>query len=260
MLPGGKSGLARRVLLVVTALGQVVSPLVVAAVGGGEFTTANRAGEPPIVPAGYAFSIWGLVEVLCLAYAVWALATRTSGQQLRDRLARPLSLVFAGFTAWLIAAELEPLWTTVVIFAVMLAGLLGALFIALDHRAEIARWARAPRLLLWSMLGVYTGWSSVAIWVNLTTALVGSGAPVDGPAGLAGQIAILAGATATAVALLRRTSGLLPYGLAVAWALIAVVVGTAEARQPVLSAIAAVALLLTAVATARFRRRSPLPV
>lgn len=244
-----------RVVLVVLAVGQVVSPLVVSALWGGEFQTSDRAGEPPIVPAGYAFSIWGLVEALCLAYAVWALVTTSPGREVRDRLARPLSVVFAGFTLWLVAAEVEPVWSTVAVFVVMLAGLLSALRIALTHRAEIARWHRAPRVLLWSTLGVYTGWSSVAIWVNFTTALTESGAPIDGTAGVAGQIAVLAGATATAVVLLWRTSGLLSYGLAVAWALVAVVIASAQAGQPVLAAVAAVALVCVGVVTAFFRAR-----
>ncbi|WP_439658484.1 hypothetical protein ACSHWB_39825 [Lentzea sp. HUAS TT2] len=252
-----RSAVVWRVVLVLLALGQVVSPLVVSALGGGEFRTSDRAGEPPIVPAGYAFSIWGLVEALCLAYAVWALFTRTPGRDVRDRLAKPLSVVFAGFTVWLVAAEVEPVWSTVAVFVVMVIGLLAALRIALGHRAEIARWQRAPRVLLWSTLGVYTGWSSVAIWVNLTTALTESGAPIDGTAGVAGQVAILAGATATAVVLLWRTAGLVSYGMAVAWALVAVVIATAQAQQPVLAVIAAVALVCVGAATAFFRLRRP---
>ncbi|MFD5828283.1 hypothetical protein [Lentzea sp. NPDC060358] len=257
MQPTENSARSWRLLLLVLAAAQVASPLVVTALGGSEFRTSDRPGEPPIVPAGYAFSIWGLVEALCLAYALWALVTRSPGHEVRDRLARPLSVVFAGFTVWLVAAELEPVWSTVAVFVVMLAGLLAAVRIALRHRAEIARWRRAPRVLLWSTLGVYTGWSTVAIWVNLTTALTESGAPITGPAGVAGQVAVLAGATATAVVLLRRTSGLLSYGLAVAWALVAVVVATVQAGQPVLAAIAVVALVVVAAATAWFRSRRP---
>ncbi|MCG8927788.1 hypothetical protein [Lentzea sp. CC55] len=137
-----------RIVLVVLAVGQVVSPVLVTALGGGEFTTSDRAGEPAIVPAGYAFSIWGLVEALCLAYAVWALVTRTPGQEVRDRLARPLSVVFAGFMLWLVAAEVEPVWSTVAVFAVMVVALLEALSTAVRHATDIARWHRAPRVLL----------------------------------------------------------------------------------------------------------------
>lgn len=95
------------------------------------------------------------------------------------------------------------------------------------------------------------------IWINLTTALTESGAPIDGPAGVAGQVAILVGATATEVVLLWRTSGLLSYGLAVAWALVAVVIATADAQQPVLSVIAAVALLFVVASAVWFRLRRP---
>jgi len=46
----------------------------------------------------------------------------------------------------------------------------------------------------------------VAIWLNLTTALAFSGAPVTRTAGVVGQLAVLAGATATAVLDVRRAA------------------------------------------------------
>jgi hypothetical protein len=254
---GGPLVTARRVLLVLLALGQVVSPVLISLMGGGQqFTAESRTGAPPIVPAAYAFSIWGLVEVLCLVYGVWALVTRGPGAELRDRLASPLSVVFAGFTVWLVAAEVEPVWTTVVVFAVMLAGLLWALRIALANSAEIATWGRRQRALLWSTLGVYTGWSSAAIWINLTTAFAGSGAPITGAVGVGAQLAVLTAIAATAVALVRWTRGLLPYALTVVWALCAVVIGTVEAGEPVLATAAALALLLVVAVVLDIRWRS----
>jgi hypothetical protein len=246
----------RRWALLGLAVAQVVAP-VLSQRFGGTFTTADRAGEPPIVPPGWAFSIWGLVEVLSLGYAVWALPAHRPDPELRDRLARPLLVVFAGFTAWLAAAEIEPLWATVVVFLVMLGGLLRALQVALAEREAIGRWRPLPRALLWGTLGVYTGWSSVAVWLNLTTGLAGSGAPISGPAGTAGQLAILAGAAATAVALLRWTGGLLPYAAAVAWAFTGAIVGAADAGEPVLSGAAAVGLAVVLAATVAQRRAAP---
>ncbi|MBC8091531.1 MAG: hypothetical protein H7Y15_06245, partial [Pseudonocardia sp.] len=194
-----------RVAVLVLAVLQVVSPLVSQVVGADGFTVADRVGEPPIVPVGWAFSIWGLIELLSVAYAVWAL--RRPADALLDELAKPLIVVFAGFSLWIVAASVEPVWTTVVVFLAMFAGLLWALRIALAHRAEIAGWSRPGRALLWGTLGVYTGWTSIAVWVNLTTALSASGAPITGPVGVLGQAAVLAGATATAVAILRWTGG-----------------------------------------------------
>lgn len=88
-------------------------------------------------------------------------------------------MVFAGFSAWLVAAELEPVWSRC-----------------------------GPRYgsgVFWTMAGLYLGWVSVAVLLNLTTTLVAIGAPLDGPAGVGGQLAILVGVTATTLALVRWT-------------------------------------------------------
>lgn len=242
----------RRVLLLVLAVGQLASTALTSLFGGA-FTTADRAGEPPIVPAGWTFSIWSLVIALCLAYAVWALPDGRPDPTLRDRLATPLAVVFTGFSVWLVAAEVEPVWLTLVVFVVMLAGLLRAMAVARAHREAIRRWTPLGRALLWGTLGVYTGWSSIAIWLNLTTALAGSGLPVSGPAAVAGQLGILAAATVTAVALLRWTEGLLPYAGAVAWAFVGAVAGAAGAGEPVLAVAAGVGLAVVVAVTAGLR-------
>jgi hypothetical protein len=105
----------------------------------------------------------------------------------------------------------------------------------------------------------HLGWSSIAVWINLTTGLAGSGAPVTGTAGLAGQLAILAGATATAVVILRWTGGLLPLAAAVAWAFVGVATGAARAGAPVLASAAVVGLAAVLAACYAARRGRPLP-
>ncbi|MEU2165817.1 hypothetical protein [Streptomyces sp. NPDC019208] len=244
---------AWRSVMLVLALGQVASS-VLSRLYGGEFTTADRPGEPPIVPVGWAFSIWTLVELFCIAYALWALPERRPDSDVRNQLAVPLCLVFTGFSCWLVAAEVAPVWGTVAVFAVMIFGLVRAMSVALEHRVTIASWRPVPRALLWWMLGVYTGWSTIAVWVNLTTAAAGSGAPVAGTTGVAAQLAVLAGATATAVVILRWTRGLLPYALAAGWGLLTAMLGAASAGQPVLSGAAAAGFVVVAGATAVARR------
>ena len=318
----GRSGW--RVALLVLALGQVVTPLVLTALGGGAFTSANRAGEPAIVPAGYAFSIWSVIQLLAVLYAVWALpagrpdaaqaagqpdAAQAAGQPdaaqaaarpsaalrdalarpdaepparrlnatlpagrpdaaqaaarpsaaLRDALARPLCVVFAGFSAWLVAAELEPVWTTLAILVAMVAGMLVAMRRALVARAEIRGWGRYGAGVLGGLLGLYLGWTSIAVWLNLTTALAGSGAPLDGPLGVGGQLAVLAGATATAVALVRWTRAQPAYVAAVLWAFVGAVVGAAGAGEPVLAAAAATGGVVVVAGTLLTVRRTRTP-
>jgi hypothetical protein len=244
-------------LLLVLALLQVASPLV-PAIRDNSFTQENRLGEPPIVPAGYAFAIWGLIEALALAWAVWALLRPTP---LTERLAGPLAVTFAGFTLWLLAVTfVDPNWLPLAIFLVMLAGLLVAMRSALAAQDEIGRWSTARRALLWGLLGTYTGWASIANWVNLTTAATGTGAPLEGPVAVVAQLAVLAGAAATAVAILRWTGGLLPYAATAVWAFVAVAVGASGAGEPLLAgtAVAAVVVVVgtTAALQVRLRRRT----
>ena len=251
----GRSRLAA-ILVLVFAVGQFVSAACAQFLGG-SFTTADRAGEPAIVPAGYTFSIWGLIEVLSLGWAVWALWFRRRDSAVVDRLSVPLAVVYAGFSAWLVAAEIEPYWLTLVVFVVIVAALLKTMSIALAERRSIANWPTLGRGLLWLMLGLYLGWSSAASWLNVTTALAGSGAPIDGTAGFLGQLAILAAVTGTAVLILAWTAGLLSYAAAVCWALVGAILGASAAGQPGLALAAGIGLAVVAVTTVvlQVRRR-----
>ena len=94
-----------RRLLVVAAIGQAVSSLLVTRFGGA-FTTADRAGEPLIVPPGGTFTIWSVIIALSIGYAIWADSDRRPDPDLRDRLTRPLLVTCVGFSLWLAAAEI----------------------------------------------------------------------------------------------------------------------------------------------------------
>lgn len=251
-----RTGTAPVVAMLVFAVGQLVSP-VFSTLLGGSFTTSNRNGEPPLTPAGYTFSIWGLIELVSLGYALWAVLRRRRRQDpVVDRLAVPLLVVFAGFSVWLVAAEVEPTWSTLVVIAVMFAALVRALGIALAERTAIAAWPAVGRLLLWWTLGLYTGWISIAMWLNLTTAFAGAGAPITGTVGIAAQVATLAGALGTVLVILRWTGGLLPYAAVVCWGLVGAIVGTRDAAEPALTVAAVIGLVIVVAATAVVRLRS----
>lgn len=248
--------------LVVLAVGQVVSGGLVSVFADSSIMQSDRAGEPAIVPAGYAFAIWGLIEAVSLGLALWLawFRRRADDEAVRvvDALTRPLLVVFAGFTVWLVASVVEPVWATLAVFLVMGAALVAALRVAVRARGRLAGWSPLGRGLVWSTVGLYAGWSTVAIWLNLTTALAYSGLPVDGTAGVLGQLAVLAGATATAVLVLRWTAGLLWYAGAVVWALVGAVLGAAGAGQPLLAAAAGVGLVVVVATAALLRlRRAP---
>ena len=252
--------------LVALAVAQVVSGGLVSVFADSPIMQADRPGEPAITPQGYAFAIWGVIEVVSLGLAVWFVwfRRRASGAAVPvvDALTRALLILFTGFSVWLVASVVEPVWATLAVFLVMGLALVAGLRVAVRARPEVATWSPLGRFLVWMTLGLYAGWSTVAIWLNLTTALAFSGAPVSGTVGVLGQLAVLAGATATAVVVLRRTGGLLPYAAAVVWALVGAVLGASGAGEPVLAGAAVLGLLVvvatTAVLVARRRTRPAL--
>jgi hypothetical protein len=253
-ITSGAAGADRwpRVVLVVLAVGQLVSSAL-SDLFGGAFTTSDRPGEPAIVPPGWTFSIWGVIILLSIGWAVWADRTLPRpGADPASRLVAPLLVVFAGFSVWLAAAELEPVWSTLVVFVVMLAGLLIACRVALAEHRVIRTWSLAGRWLSWTLLGLYTGWSCVAVWLNLTTALVASGAPVTGALGVAGQAAVLVAAVVTGVSLVWRGRAVAPMALvgdaAITWALAGAAVGAWGAGEPLLAAVAGVGTGVAVVA------------
>jgi hypothetical protein len=126
--------------------------------------------------------------------------------------------------------------------------------LATDQGQAIRAWSPLARFLLWGTLGLYCGWSSVAVWLNLTTALVGSGAPVTTLAALVGQAAILAGAVGTAAVITWLSHGLLSYVGTVAWALTGVMVSTVQEGYPALAVAAGLGLAIVLSTAVRARR------
>jgi hypothetical protein len=237
---------AGRWLLLGTALVQAASPIVLPFGGSGD--------DPPVVPAGYAFAIWGVIVLGCLAAAAYGLPRRRAGSALFRAAQVRLSVVQLLFVAWLLAARSSAVWLTVPIFAAMLVLLVTVLI----RIRDVDSTDRAGRVLLGTAVGLYAGWTSAAVWVNTATVLAAAGVTTTGTAGLAWQGLALAGAAATVAvvgrALARRTdrraagAPLVAYLGAGAWAFVGVAVGATGSTQPALALVAAGGLAAVAAA------------
>lgn len=224
----------RSVVAVATLLlsiGFAASPLLVEGFDGfdpNQFPVPQE--NPPVQPAGYAFAIWGVIYLWLILGAGWGLwQARNDGQWDDMRVPLCVSLLLGCF--WLAVAVASPIWASVLIWA-MLLGALAALFVApVSDRV----WGAYP-------VGLYAGWLSAASCVSLGLLAAGYGLMDQTTAGLV--FVALAGIIGTAVqAALGRTP---TYGVAVIWALVAVIVanwGTAQSVAYVaMAGIAAVAL------------------
>ena len=194
----------------------------------------------PVTPAGYAFSIWGLIFLSLLAYAVWQLLPAQRRNPLPDLLARPLVLVNGLTGLWLVvfAYELLPL------SALIMVGILAALALAYGRLRRQARQEPAT-VPLWVNLpfGLYLGWISVALVVNATVALGQYWQP--GPAKGVEWGIILMGIVAGLALNITGRFRELAYPAAVAWGLVGIWV--ARNGVPDTQFLAGAALLAAAV-------------
>ncbi|MEX3314934.1 hypothetical protein [Sulfitobacter sp. PS-8MA] len=164
--------------------------------------------NPPAQPAGYAFSIWGLIYLWLILGLAYGLLRAPRDAQWHD-MRVPLCLSLAVGTTWLAVATMSPVWAAVLIWIMLITALI-ALFLA---PVEDPLWAAAP-------VGLYAGWLSAAACVSLALLAAGYGY-------LEGQTAALVFVgLAIAVGLTVQTAlGRVPtYGIAVIWGLVGVVV------------------------------------
>jgi hypothetical protein len=221
------------------AIGFAVSPFFVSGFNG--FSSDQfpiPQDNPPVQPAGYAFSIWGLIYVWLIVGMGWGLWKRREDYLWHDmRLPLALSLFVGCF--WLAVAVASPVWAAVLIW-VMLITALYALF----------RSPRVDRGFAALPVGLYAGWLSAASCVSLGLLAAGYGwmsGPTAGLVFVGLAIVIAAGVQSS---LMRAPT----YGIAVIWALIAVVVAN-MATAPSVAALAAGGAIALILPTYRSWRR-----
>ena len=98
------------------------------------------------VPAGWAFSIWGIIYVAFIVYAVVGLLPKNRTRRLFDRTAMPLALVNLLASAWLIAfrAEIMGLAQGIIMAMVVLGAIAYREVFRARRDAEVSGWALVP--------------------------------------------------------------------------------------------------------------------
>jgi hypothetical protein len=196
------------------------------------------------VPAGYVFSIWGLIYIGWIAFTIFQLQPAQKANPRLRRLGYLFALSNLANAAWLFCWHYNQFGLSVIVMLVLL-GLLIASYLALDvNRTSVTR------VEYWSvdvLFSVYLGWITVATVANITDWLYfvgwdGFGIPAQTWAVIMLAVASLLGLT---MALTRRDVG---YLAVLVWAFIGIAVKQASAPTVVVSAwIAAAGMLLLAI-------------
>jgi hypothetical protein len=197
-------------------------------------------GDSTLRAAPYAFSIWSVIYLGLIAYAVWQALPRNRGDRALASIGWPSVIAIAGCGVWIIASSANWQWASVgIIFASA-----GALTWGLIRKAPRRR-NLPENLLAWWPLALLAGWLTIASALNILTVATADG--LIGPANaLPAAISGIAVVAVVALLVFRRL-GRIAYPLPIIWGLLAVWV--AERSDQPGAAIAAViaASLLTAV-------------
>ncbi|UOG75507.1 hypothetical protein MTX78_02665 [Hymenobacter tibetensis] len=114
-----------------------------------------------LTPAGYAFSIWGLIFLALTVYVVWQLLPAQRTSILPDAVAQPLTLASVATASWVVLFAYEQLLLSLLVMLLIL----GSLIIAYGRARRLVLADAAPR---WTSLpfALYLGWISVAATIN----------------------------------------------------------------------------------------------
>jgi hypothetical protein len=216
--------------LLLAILAMVAAPALTPAFTGYDpGTFPVRIDRPAIQPAGYAFSIWGLIYLWLLAHAAFGLLKRRND----PTFLRPaLPLLVSGLlgSVWLAIASSTPLLATFVIL--VMGGLALLAYLRADQTQD--RW------LLAAPLAIYAGWLTAACGVSVGVILAGYGVLSNTGSALV-MLAVVIG---VALVVQARRPAMPVYGATVVWAAIGVIVANWADTQTVALTAAAGAVIV----------------
>jgi hypothetical protein len=207
------------------------------------------------VPAGYVFSIWGLIYIGWIAFTIYQLGPAQKKNERLRRLGYLFALSNLANAAWLFCWHYNQFGLSVIVMLVLL-GLLIASYLRLNVNRSFVQ-----HIEYWSvdvLFSVYLGWITVATVANIADWLYFVGWSGFGiPAQIWAVIMlVLASLLGLAMTILRRDVG---YLTVLVWAFIGIAVKQISAPMVVLSAWIAATLMLALAIYSLIRRPANLP-
>lgn len=230
---------------------EVVAP-VITANGPGSSPGQGSGPELLITPVGWAFSIWGLIYTLAIVQAVAVLVVGAAA--VPRRLQIDQLVLYLGGALWIVLAASDSSQATAAALLVMFVAAVDAL-LTVTRQPMQRRWLTA---LTRSTVGLYGGWVTAAVFLNVSTALVDSGAVEADQLGW--QLVVLVIAVVVLLILLVAARGNLAHAAAGTWALIGITVtGVSEdtTAVAVVAVASAVVLVAATMSLRHFRPEAP---
>lgn len=214
---------------------------------------ALSASSTQVAPGGPAFSIWSVIYLGLIAYAVWQLLPAQRSAERHRALGYPVALSLILNAAWILSIQFDALPLSVPVIAALLAVLVWAFIRALAHRPT----GLVDAALTDGTIGLYLGWVTVATVANIAALLTAVGFTGFGiaPEAWGVTLALIAGLIGVLTAI--RGRGRLAPAMALSWGLawiaIARLTGPLFSTPTAVAAFAAVAAIAVTVVVLRSR-------
>ncbi len=224
----GRWDLARQAANVFGALFQIGAPILTSEAVG----RVSAENSTLVVPADYAFAIWGPIFLLCLAYAAYQALPANRESPLLRRVGWFSAGAFFSNGLWeILFPARQFLLAQVVIVVIFACAAVAYLRIARSERGVLSA---AERWLVALPFGLLFGWITAATLVSFATTFVALGLLEGGigEAVLGAALLLTGGLVTSAVLLVGKAAppqGYLAYTAAVLWALVAVVINHYDA-------------------------------
>jgi hypothetical protein len=219
---------------------------------GGKNTAQISDAYPTLItPAGYVFSIWGVIYVLLGVFVVFQALPSEKGKDYQKRIGWLFVLSSLLNIAWLFLWQFEHLSLSVVLMFLLLASL-----IAIYLRLGIGKSAVSLRekLAVQTPFSVYLGWITIASIANVAVTLVSVN--WDGFGISQETWAILIIAVALLIALLVvATRRDVAYGLVIIWALVGIALNQSGNQNIAMIAEISAGIVAVALAASILLRR-----
>ncbi|SDP04862.1 TspO and MBR related proteins [Klenkia soli] len=257
--PGAlRSDTTRVVAVVVAAVAQVVGSPLGSALSGRSVGDVSDGARSLVTPAGYAFSIWGLIFLGSLAWAVYQALPAQRSRLVHRATGWPLAAAFAGNAVWETVYPFGGAWqyvTQVLIFGITAAAAVGFARLQRDDvRGDLRGWARA---LPAATAGLLLGWVTVAPVAQVGNTGVALGAdPATTSSEVWAVVAMVAVAVVGAFVVLSSRVAAGPFAAAVVWGLVAIAVAGGPLPVTVAALGAAAVVLVSLVVRASSSRTS----
>jgi hypothetical protein len=137
-------------------------------------TTGEISDQFPIlfVPAGYVFSIWGLIYFALISFSIYSITKKGLENEAVDRIAGWFIASNLFNTAWIFLWHYQQFLLTLIPIFGLLISLIG---VYLRLRVGITKRGWLERLLLETPFSIYLGWATVAVVANVSQALYSIG-------------------------------------------------------------------------------------